>query len=429
MLASSITLHATVCLPTGYRSAHALSAIVAALLIVATAHSQVDSTKMSNATPATGADTLQMNTDAIYARPFIQRSAGTLAVGGYVEANVQRASSMGSSDGVHFQARRFTMFMAGTPSPNVRFLAELEFENGTEEINLEFASVDFIVSRMLTIRGGIVMIPIGGFNQNHDGPRWNFIDRPISATVLLPATWSSVGMGILGKARIPIGTLSYEMYGTNGLDETIVSNDTRRTSLAAAKSNPFRFAQSTNGHVMISGRTAISAGGFGELGCSYAGGVYSQSHTGAASVGSSLWHHCAAVDYSVGSFSKSWYVKGEAAYVLVDVPPTSEPVYASGQIGGYADVNYTLWRGPLLGFDHGALFVGMRGEYADFHLAGSNSNGANGDELYAATLALAYHPVSGSILRFNYRKQWQTDVLGNDAVTTSTVQLGVTTYF
>lgn len=429
MLASSISPHAILCRPTIYLSAHVLTATVAVLLIASTALGQVDSSKTPTTSTVGGTDTVQMNTDAIYARPFIQRSTGTLAVGGYVEANVQRASSMGSSDGVHFQARRFTMFMAGTPSPKVRFLAELEFENGTEEINLEFASVDFIVSRMLTIRGGIVMIPIGGFNQNHDGPRWNFIDRPTSATALLPATWSAVGMGILGKARIPIGTLSYEVYGTNGLDESIASNDARRTSLAAAKANPFRFAQSTNGHVMISGRTAISAGGFGELGCSYAGGIYTESHTGAASIGPSLWHHCAAVDYSVGSFSKSWYVKGEAAFVSVDVPPASEPTYASGQVGGYADVNYALWRGSLLGFEQGALFVGMRGEYNDFHLAGSSSIGANGDELYAATLALAYHPMSGSILRFNYRKQWQTDVLGNDAVTTSTVQLGVTTYF
>ena len=43
------------------------------------------------------------------------------------------------------------------------------------------------------------MNPIGAFNQNHDGPKWEFVDRPISATQMLPATWSNVGFGLYGK--------------------------------------------------------------------------------------------------------------------------------------------------------------------------------------------------------------------------------------
>lgn len=52
---------------------------------------------------------------------------------------------------------------------------------------------------LLNLRGGIIMNPIGGFNQNHDGPRWDFIDRPISASGIIPTTLSNVGMGINGK--------------------------------------------------------------------------------------------------------------------------------------------------------------------------------------------------------------------------------------
>jgi hypothetical protein len=55
-------------------------------------------------------------------------------------------------------------------------------------MTLIFASVDFEFAPLLNLIGGVVMNPIGAFNQNHDGPKWEFVDRPISATQMLPAT-------------------------------------------------------------------------------------------------------------------------------------------------------------------------------------------------------------------------------------------------
>lgn len=68
------------------------------------------------------------------------------------------------------------------------------------------------------------MNPIGAFNQNHDGPRWDFIDRPISATTIIPSTLSNVGFGFYGKHFTPNLTIGYEAYLTNGFDDNIVSN-------------------------------------------------------------------------------------------------------------------------------------------------------------------------------------------------------------
>ena len=45
----------------------------------------------------------------------------------------------------------------------------------------------------------MIVNPIGAFNQNHDGPKWEFTDRPIAATQMLPATWSNAGFGLYGK--------------------------------------------------------------------------------------------------------------------------------------------------------------------------------------------------------------------------------------
>ena len=33
----------------------------------------------------------------------------------------------------------------------------------------------------LALRAGIILPPVGAFNQNHDSPRWEFVDRPLAS--------------------------------------------------------------------------------------------------------------------------------------------------------------------------------------------------------------------------------------------------------
>lgn len=380
-------------------------------------------------TDTTVVDSTIMNVDAIYARPFLQRTTSDVALGGYLEANVQGLNDDGVGSGVSFQARRLTVFLSASPSERINFLTEIEFENGTEEINIEFASIDLAFARELAVRAGIVLVPIGAFNQNHDGPRWNFVDRPISATQLLPATWSTVGFGALGKFNFSSFSWSYEAYLSNGLNESIVSNEQRRTSLPAGKQDPLRFAESSNGHMMFSGRTALRSSAVGEFGLSYAGGVYNNTQIDGLNTGDPLSMHIAALDYSIGSFEELLFIRGEWSFVSVDLPPNTEPSYASMQTGGYADVNLRLWHGSLLGFTSSALYIATRLEYVDFHLASSSESTATADEVASLSVALAFHPASGTMVRLNYRTTHQTDVLGNPATRQVALQLGVTTYF
>jgi hypothetical protein len=142
----------------------------------------------------TGQDTsgMKLNMDAVYDRPFLQIGKLPVALGGYAEANYQYLQEDGVSEGHQFQMRRVTLFVSSAFAKRLKFLTEIEFEDGTKEINIEFASLDLELDPLLNFRGGIVMNPIGAFNQNHDGPKWEFVDRPIAATQLLPATWSNV---------------------------------------------------------------------------------------------------------------------------------------------------------------------------------------------------------------------------------------------
>jgi hypothetical protein len=150
-------------------------------------------------TPVTDTAKKILNMDAVYNRPFISVGKLPVSVGGYMEANWQHLGTDGISEGHQFQFRRMTLFVASTISKRIKFLSEIEFEPAEKEIAVEFAAVDIELHPLLNIRGGMIMNPIGAFNQNHDGPKWEFTDRPIAATQMLPATWSNAGFGLFGK--------------------------------------------------------------------------------------------------------------------------------------------------------------------------------------------------------------------------------------
>lgn len=113
----------------------------------------------------------------------------------------------GISEGNQFQARRLSIFISSSISRKIKFLSEIEFEDGGKEISIEFASVDVEFDPLINLRAGIILNPIGSFNQNHDGPKWDFTDRPISSTQMLPATFSNAGVGIFGKNTLRNGCL------------------------------------------------------------------------------------------------------------------------------------------------------------------------------------------------------------------------------
>jgi hypothetical protein len=164
-----------------------------------------------------------MNMDAVYNRPFLSVAKLPVALGGYLEANWQHMGTDGVSEGHQFQMRRMSLFVASGISHRLKFLSEIEFEDGAKEINIEYAALDLEVHPLLNLRGGIIMNPIGSFNQNHDGPKWEFIDRPTSATQMLPATWSNVGFGVYGKQFRKDWAIAYETYLTNGFDDRIIA--------------------------------------------------------------------------------------------------------------------------------------------------------------------------------------------------------------
>jgi hypothetical protein len=343
---------------------------------------------IASAQTSTTSDSLNM--DAIYNRPLQYGNQARLAVGGYVEANTFYSSEDGLSEGLSFQARRLTMFMSGTISNRIKFFSEIEFEEGGHEINIEFASMDVAFHPAFNFRGGIVMNPIGAFNQNHDGPKWEFVERPDMGVNMLPATWSNPGMGIYGKLHSGDWILGYEAYLTNGFNNSIINNEDNRTSLATAKDDPERFEENFNGKPLLTGKVAIKNRNLGEIGFSYMGGVYNKYTDDGVMLDDERRVDVFAVDLRTSIKPLGTLIIAEAAVVFVDVPVTFTQQYGSEQRGAFIDVVQPIRKGKVLDWDNSVVNIAARLDYVDWNVGQFNETGTEiGDEVFAITPAIA----------------------------------------
>jgi hypothetical protein len=398
------------------------------LLICSFANAQVDTSYIKR----TGTDTskTKLNMDAVYQRPFLSAGKLPVAIGGYLEANTQYAVTDGITDGFSFQFRRLSIFLSSTIAKKIKFLSEIEFEDGTKEINIEYAAIDFEFHPMLNLRGGIILNPIGSFNQNHDGPKWDFIDRPISATTIIPSTLSNAGFGLHGKYFVNDWILGYETYLTNGFDDKIISNEDNRTSLAAGKSNPEKFEESNSGLPMFSGKVAIRNRRIGELGFSYMSGIYNKFKEDGLTLDAKRKASVVAVDANTSLLKNRLNVTAEVAKVFVDVPETYSQAFGKEQFGGFVDIVGTVLQRKMFDWENAKLNLVLRLEYADYNQGTFNETGGNiGDDVWAIVPGISFRPGGATVLRFNYRYQQQTDLLGNPPANTGVIQFGFSSYF
>lgn len=371
-----------------------------------------------------------MNMDALYNRPFLQVGKLPVALGGYAEANYQYLQQDGISEGHQFQMRRVSLFISSSIANRIKFLSEIEFEDGAKEIGIEFASLDIEFNPLLNLRGGIVLNPIGAFNQNHDGPKWEFIDRPISATQMLPATFSNAGFGFYGKKYDKDWVYAYEIYLTNGFNDRIISNSENKTFLPATKEDPERFEESFNGSMLFTGKVAVRNNKIGELGLSYMGGVYNKFEDDGLVLDKKRRVNVFAVDFNTTIAATKTAINTEWAMVKVDVPDTYTEQFGERQQGGFIDLVQPIFKKPVFGFERSVITAAIRLEYVDWNKGHFISTGTKiADEIFSIVPAISWRPTAQTVVRLNYRYNWQKDILGNPASHLAGFQFGFATYF
>lgn len=365
--------------------------------------------------------------DPIYDRPFITSfGGGHTAVGGYVEGNTNYFSEDGVSDGFSMELRRFNLFLYSSIGSRISFFSELEFEHGTEEIKLETALIDFELSPAMILRGGIVLPPLGMFNQNHDSPKWDFIDRPLASTQLIPSTLSEVGFGVHGRLFLDTITFGYQAYLVNGLGDGIVSNAENRTFLPGGKREEM-FGEDNNGSPAFAARISAARYGLGELGLSVYHGIYNSFRIEGDDVAGKERVSIAVLD--AHAEIQGIVLQGEWAYSTIGIPESLNELFGDRQMGGFVDAVIPVYKLRMAGLDDAVVNVNFRLERLDYNVGTFSSTGDPiYDDITAIVVGASFRPTSETVFKANYRYHWIRDLLGNPA-RLGGFQVGFATYF
>jgi hypothetical protein len=378
-------------------------------------------------------DPMSMNMDAIYNRPFLKFGKVPAAVGGFVDSNSSYFVTDGETEGLSFQIPCLTVFMSSSLTKRIKFLTEIEFEGSTKRVNLDYAAVDIELHPLVNLRGGVIINPIGGFNQNHDGPRWEFVSRPLSATTIIPAVWCNSGFGLYGKYRKANFAWGYEAYITNGFDDRIIINalsNQSRTWLPASKQNPDRLMESFNGVPLLTFKTAVRHNNIGEFGISWMGGVYNKFEDNGITIDKQRRVDLVAIDFNTKIPKLKTFITGEWVWAFIDIPSTYTQQFGKQQAGGFIDIVQPILKRKMLGWDDAVINLNWRTEYADYNIGTFTETGGNiFDHLVAIVPGISFRPSQQTVIRANYRYHWQWDLFGNPPTKTAGFQFGVSTYF
>lgn len=353
----------------------------------------------------------------VYDKPYLTSLQGKTALGGYAEAHARWQRVAGLRDEAGFEAKRFNLFTNSVVSDFVRIGAELEFEDGGREIKLEFAAIDLRIHPSLTLRGGMLLSPLGKFNLSHDSPLNEFTDRPLVSTELIGVTLSEPGFGAFGQVSVGrAGRFTYEIYGTNGFHDGLITNSEAGTRIALGRGN----FEDNNGAPAVVGRMAWSPKIGYELGLSGHRGAYNVFNEEGTVIDERR-------DLSIGVLDLEAVIRGiqlsgEAVLARIDIPPGLEGIYAGKQHGLYVEAVREFGRAWIRTMPASMFAAKARFDYVDFDTQ------LHGNSTAQLSLGINFRPTRDSVLKLDYVRGRGRDEFNNRAEHAS-VLASIATYF
>ncbi len=350
-------------------------------------------------------------------KPHLMGLFGRIALGGYAEAHAVWERSDGVTEEAGFLLKRWNLLASSRVGDRVQVWAEVEFEDGGNEIALELAQMDLELHPALNLRGGMLLVPIGRFNLAHDGPRNAFTDRPLLATDLLGTALSMPGFGLFG--RVPVGgeaRATYELYAVNGYHDGLLLGSPDGTRLPEGRRN----AEDQNASPALVSRVAWSPGVRHELGLSGYAGAYNLFRVDGLDVDERRSVRVAALDARTTLLGLEW--NGEVAAVTVDIPAGLIGLFASRQAGFFVEVTRAFGHRWLHGMPGAFLSAGARLEGIDL------DRDLAGDSRVQLTTGVHLHPSRESVLKLDYRRSRSRDRFHNPSEGAA-VQMSLTSYF
>lgn len=135
----------------------------------------------------------------------IQGFADRTTIGGYGELHYNNfRGGATASDEIDFH--RFVLFFGHKFNDWISFKSELEVEHaffangeGSGELELEQAYLDFNINKNFNAKAGVFLIPMGLLNETHEPPTFYGVERNEIETRIIPTTWWEAGVGVYGE--------------------------------------------------------------------------------------------------------------------------------------------------------------------------------------------------------------------------------------
>jgi hypothetical protein len=155
---------------------------------------------------------------------YLRKLWGTTKISGYGELEyIFRKDNGNGNGGNTLDPHRVVLNVTSQLADWIDFNSELEWEHGGSDggvdgsISVEQAYLTFKVHPALKINSGVMLMPMGAINQNHEPINFYSSSRPALDTYLIPSTWQEMGVGISGALHSKI---DYQLMAVTGLDGT-----------------------------------------------------------------------------------------------------------------------------------------------------------------------------------------------------------------
>jgi hypothetical protein len=180
---------------------------------------------------------------------------GNLRISGYGELDYIFTKENGNGNGGNtLDPHRIVLNVGSQLADWLDFNSELEWEHGGSDggadgsISVEQAYLSFNLHKAFNIKAGVMLIPMGAINQNHEPTNFYSSSRPALDTYLIPSTWQEMGVGISGALN---EKLDYQLMAVTGLNG---SNFNAEKGLREGRQG---FVKDINRNFALSGRLDV----------------------------------------------------------------------------------------------------------------------------------------------------------------------------
>jgi hypothetical protein len=261
-------------------------------------------------------------------------------------------------------------------------------------VGFQQAYLDYHPCSLLGWRTGLLLIPMGIINQEHDPTTYFSVERPLFDQQVIPTTWREIGTGIYGNLT---DWLNYQLYVTEGLQ----ANGFTMNSTAGGRQDGSGINGSDASHPAISGRIAVLP-------------------IEGMQIGASLYYEANAFDsIPAGTIGTLIMIVGDARYErgplhiraeygMFDIGPGGSGTYPfppSHATGGYGEIAYNVFsfcpncKSELLPFVRYENFTFTGPDIGTYAAAPAGPMVGH----TSVTAGLAFKPLENVIFKADYR--------------------------